>query len=177
MTNITYVEWQHINQTGCVKTTVNMIAEALVAKKDQSKPALGKKETDELHRLAALWVVKCGRAKFIVEDKELEHLLARILELCKSKLRYSLPCAETVKTHITMLGADGKALARDFIVRLLKSGVMVSITGDLWSDGGMGLFGIYTHGITETWVIEKFLIGLVAASDEVRATCPPHPGP
>ena len=30
----------------------------------------------------------------------------------------------------------------------------------------MGLFGIYAHGITETWVMEKALIGLVACESE-----------
>ena len=30
----------------------------------------------------------------------------------------------------------------------------------------MGLFGIYAHGITETWVMEKALIGLVAYEKE-----------
>ena len=64
--------------------------------------------------------------------------------------------------QLGLLGSDGKAVARDFIKRLLRSGVKVTISGDLWSDHGMGLFGIYAHGITETWVIEKALIGLVA---------------
>ena len=68
----------------------------------------------------------------------------------------------TVKSHLSLLGAEGKALGRDFIVRLIKSGVKPTISGDLWSDGGMGLFGIYAHGITESWVMEKALIGLVA---------------
>ena len=30
----------------------------------------------------------------------------------------------------------------------------------------MGLFGIYAHGITETWVMEKALIGLVACESK-----------
>ena len=30
----------------------------------------------------------------------------------------------------------------------------------------MGLFGIYAHGISETWVMEKALIGLVACEKE-----------
>ena len=30
----------------------------------------------------------------------------------------------------------------------------------------MGLFGIYAHGITETFVMEKALIGLVACESE-----------
>ena len=83
--------------------------------------------------------------------------------LCKARLRYELPCRKTVRAELKLLGSDGKALGRDFIVRLIKSGVKVSISGDLWSDSGMSLFGIFAHGITETWVMEKFLIGLVAA--------------
>ena len=66
----------------------------------------------------------------------------------------------------SLLGAEGKALGRDFIVRLIKSGVKPTISGDLWSDGGMGLFGIYAHGISESWVMEKALIGLVACETE-----------
>ena len=40
--------------------------------------------------------------------------------------------------HLMLLG-------RDFVVRLLKSGVKPTISGDLWSDSGMGLFGISTR--------------------------------
>ena len=46
------------------------------------------------------------------------------------------------------------------------SGVKPSISGDLWSDNGMSLFGIYAHGITDMWVMEKALIGLVACEKE-----------
>ena len=67
---------------------------------------------------------------------------------------------------LSLLGAEGKALGRDVIVRLIKSGVKPTISGDLWSDGGMGLFGIYAHGISESWVMEKALIGLVACETE-----------
>ena len=52
--------------------------------------------------------------------------------------------------HLKLLGLEGKALGRPLIVRLIKSGVKPSISGDLWSEGGMGLFGIYAHGISET---------------------------
>ena len=51
---------------------------------------------------------------------------------------------------------------------IIKSGVKPSISGDLWSDSGMGLFGIFAHGITETWVMEKALIGLVACEKELH---------
>ena len=42
----------------------------------------------------------------------------------------------------------------------------MSISGDLWSDKGMGLFGIYAHGITETWITEKAPIALVACESK-----------
>jgi hypothetical protein len=74
-------------------------------------------------------------------------------------MRYTLPVRKTLSDQLLVLGAEGRAVARDFIVRLLKSGVKPTITGDLWSESGMGLFGIYAHGITKTWVMEKALIG------------------
>eukprot|EP00966_Prymnesium_polylepis_P291028 6721143-Prymnesium_polylepis.2 len=143
-----------------------MIEDAFAAKVDESKPSLGDEQSAELNRLVALGVSKCGRPQAIVEDQELRILLARILELCKARLRYVLPCRNTVKRELALLGKEGKALGRDFLVGLIKSGVKPSISGDLWSEGGMGLFGIFAHGITETWVMEKALIGLVACEKE-----------
>ena len=159
-------EWAHIQAHNEVKTTTQMIADAFKAKQDHSKPALGDADTKELHRLVALWLAKCGRPPTIVEDDELNTLLAQILKLCKCQLRYQLPCRETVSNHMMLLGVEGKAVARNFLVRLLRSGVKPSITGDLWSDSGMGLFGIYAHGITDTWAMEKVLIGLVACESK-----------
>ena len=71
-----------------------------------------------------------------------------------------------MRKELSLLGSEGKAVGRDLIVRLIRSGVKPSISGDLWSAGGMGLFGIFAHGITETWVMEKALIGLVACEKE-----------
>ena len=153
-----------------------MIESALKAKVDETKPSLNDEDTAELHRLIALWIAKCGRSQAIVEDMELNTALARILELCKSRFRYALPSRKTIRSTLHLLGVEGKALGRDFIVRLLKSGVKVSIAGDLWSDNGMGPFGIYAHGITETWVMEKALIGLVACESKVSPPPPPPPG-
>ena len=33
-------------------------------------------------------------------------------------------------------------------------------------NGSVGLFGIFAHGITETWVMEKALLGLVACEKQ-----------
>ena len=88
-----------------------------------------------------------------------------MLELCKAHLRYELPCEETVRRQLQLLGAEGKAIARDFLVRCLASGVKISISGDLWSENGMGLFGIFAHGMP-AYEMEKALIGLVACESE-----------
>eukprot|EP00966_Prymnesium_polylepis_P033345 775702-Prymnesium_polylepis.1 len=114
---------------------------------NESKPALGVAESNELDRLVARWIAKCGRPQAIVADNELGELLARILELCRARSRYTLPSQHTVNHHLQLLGAEGKINARNFIVRCMLSGVKISITGDLWSENGMGLFGIYAHGM------------------------------
>ena len=67
----------------------------------------------------------------IVEDKQLQNLRSRILELCRARLRYELPCRNTVGNDITLLGKEGKVIARDFLVRLIKSGVKPTISVDL----------------------------------------------
>ena len=147
-----------------------MIADALAAKVDVSKPPLGTNESNELDRLAARWVAKCGRPIAITEDNELREYIARMLELCKARFRYDLPTDDTVRRHLQLLGAEGKGIARNFVVRCLASGIKISITGDLWSENGMGLFGIYAHGMPE-FKMEKALIALIACESEVRLPC------
>jgi hypothetical protein len=161
-------EWLHIKVTGERKKSTQMIADALTAKSDVSKPALDVSESSELDRLVARWIAKCGRPQVITEDTELRELLARILVLCQARLRYDLPCRLTVRRHLQLLGAEGKGIAHNFIVRCLRSGIKISITGDLWSDNGMGLFGIYAHGMPG-FTMEKALIALVACESEVRS--------
>ena len=77
-----------------------------------------------------------------------------------------IPVRQTVSQHIMLLGSEGKVIARNFFVRLLRSGVKPTITGDLWSENGMGLFGIYAHSISDTWVLETALIGLVGCESK-----------
>jgi len=163
-------DWLHIKMTGEKKSSTQMIADALAAKVDVSKPPLGTNESNELDRLAARWVAKCGRPIAITEDNELREYIARILELCKARFRYDLPTDDTVRRHLQLLGAEGKGIARNFVVRCLASGIKISITGDLWSENGMGLFGIYAHGMPE-FKMEKALIALIACESEVRLPC------
>ena len=99
-------------------------------------------------------------------------LLTRILELCKAKFRYvayDLPCEDSVKKHLDLLGAEGKEISRSMraLAPLGRQGKHQRRPVELWSDNGMGLFGIYAHGIAD-WSTgsEKALIGLVACESE-----------
>ena len=179
--------WGHVNnchakehalakRSGNVSMTT-CIADSLAACADKTKDALARDESSQLHHFAALWIAKCGRSEQIVDDPELQMLISSILQKCKSKYRYRLPCRQTLNHHLSQLGAEGKAAARVFCRQLLESGVKISITGDLWSDSGMGLFGMYAHGIVEesvevngeevvTWTVRKVLIGLVPCAAE-----------
>ena len=135
-------DWLSIKRRGEPTTrTQRAIDDAMAAVKDKSMPRIDESGKHALDRLVARWIAKCGRPQCIAEDKELQEVLSRMLELCKARLRYELPCETTVRRQLQLLGAEGKAIARDFLVRCLASGVKISITGDLWSENGMGLFG------------------------------------
>ena len=158
-------DWLNIKKYGEPKTTQKAIDDAMAAVKDKSMPRIDESGKNELDRLVARWMAKCGRPQHIAEDKELQEVMSRMLELCKARLRYELPCEETVRRQLQLLGAEGKAISRDFLVRCLASGVKISITGDLWSENGMGLFGIFAHGMP-AFEMERALIGLVACESE-----------
>ena len=61
-------EWLHIKQTGERKSSSQMIEDALAAQKNQSLPALGQQESNELDRLVARWLAKCTRRHHSNED-------------------------------------------------------------------------------------------------------------
>ena len=44
-------------------STSTCIAESLTACRDKTKNALAQDECSQLHRLAALWIAKCGRSQ------------------------------------------------------------------------------------------------------------------
>ena len=82
------------------------------------------------------------------------------------KHRYHLPSAETNVRHISLLGIEGKNIAREWIKQLILSGILVSISGDLWSEGGIGLFGIKGHGIDEGFELKTHLLALICCTEE-----------
>ena len=158
--------WQQLNMTGEIKPPSEMIEEAIRALKNKSTPCVNQAAKDELDKLAARWTAKRGRPQSITEDVELRELLARILELCKAQLRYELPCSNTIRSALKLIGAEARVIALNKVRGWLVSGVKFSMSGDLWSDSGMGLFGIYAHAMPGSFTMEKVLIGLVACESE-----------
>ena len=117
--------WLEIKRVGEYKPNRSIITDAIMATGDQTRPYLPENECNELNRLTARWVAKCGRPQAIVNDEELQQLVSRMLELCKAKMRYYLPAEITVARHLQLLGAEGRAAAKEFLVRCLSSGLQV----------------------------------------------------
>ena len=170
-------QWSHVKtahpkehkvlvMTGA-KPVENALANAFAASKDKSKPRVSNDSKKELDQLVARWIAVCGRPMSVVEEQPLRLLIARMLDSCKSKLRYELPCDDTVRNHLDVLGEMGKNNARVCLKKLIKSGAKPSIAGDLWSDGGMGLFGVCAHGINnDDWTNSKMLVGSHACAED-----------
>ena len=71
-----------------------------------------------------------------------------------------------LRSHLRLMSSHGKAVGLDFIIHLICSVQKLIITGNLWSDSGMALFGIYVDGMTEDWQMKRFLIGLIACEED-----------
>ena len=114
-----------------------------------------------------MWVAKwklrkCGRPQIICEDEEaLRCLLAAILDVCKVKYRYALPCASTVSKEISLLGEDGKAAGRDFLKRLVRRPASRSPSPEI--SGQMGAWGFseftpitrMASNVTASWFVDS----------------------
>lgn len=79
-----------------------------------------------------------------------------------SKGSYTRPSYTTVRALVTAFAQEGKNEAKRFVSRARQDGRKLSLTGDLWSDDGTGLFGIVGHYIDEDWKIQSKLLGLIS---------------
>ena len=66
-------DWLNIRRRGEPTTrTQQAIDDAMAAVKDTSIPRIDDSGKNELDRLVARWMAKCGRPQHIAEDKELQ---------------------------------------------------------------------------------------------------------
>ena len=83
-----------------------------------------------------------------------------------SKGSYKGDCADTVRGLVSVLSDLGQKQCRLFVSTCLRGGTKLSLSGDLWSADGIGLFVIFGHYINEGFQICSGLIGLVSCGAE-----------
>ena len=64
----------------------------------------------------------------------------------------SVPDFDDCRLSLNAMPTDEKRRSTEAEDAGHPSGVKPSISGDLWSDNGMGLFGIYAHGMNEDFM-------------------------
>ncbi len=70
-----------------------------------------------------------------------------------SKGSYKGDCADTVRGLVSVLSDLGQKQCRLFVSTCLRGGTKLSLSGDLWSADGIGLFAIFGHYINEGFQI------------------------
>jgi len=113
----------------------------------------------------ALWIVRNKRPLSIGEnDRELRDIFEFIFHGS-----YVPPTYKLVTQYILELSVEGKNKLKFHLAALLGEGIMPSIAGDLWSEGGIAIFGILVYWIDKGMVLHENLLSAVPFSD-VRHT-------
>lgn len=149
-----------MNQGGAACSAAGTILAALSRQQDmRSKPKDGASK-DRADKALAKFIIQGNQSISIVEQDYFKDFL---LEASDGK--YDGCCRQTVKGYISQLGQEGREEATAWVSRALYDKQKISITGDLWSSNGCGLFGIMGHIITPQWKMESKLLGLEACGD------------
>ncbi|KAK3252202.1 hypothetical protein CYMTET_38486 [Cymbomonas tetramitiformis] len=128
-------------------------------------PQVSSERRDELHKMFALWIVRRRRPLKIFEtDTELRDIFDYIF-----RGAYKPPSYKLVTQKILDLSAEARIRTQAEIAAVLADGVLVSIAGDIWSEGGISLFGILAYWIDVDFNLQERLLGAIPFSD-VRHT-------
>ena len=85
-----------------------------------------------------------------------------------SKGSYKGASRQTVRALVSVLSDLGRKEARLFVRRCLQGGTRLTLSGDLWSADGIGLFAIFGHYINEDFQLCSGLLGLVSCVQSVK---------
>ncbi|KAK3257892.1 hypothetical protein CYMTET_33037 [Cymbomonas tetramitiformis] len=128
-------------------------------------PPVSAGKRDVLHKKFALWVVRNKRPLSIGEtDSELRDTFDYIFGGS-----YVPPTYELVTQNILKLSVEGKNKVQSALKGLLAEGILPSIAGDIWSEGGIAIFGILVYWVDNDGVYHQKLLGAIPFS-EVRHT-------
>ncbi|KAK3288071.1 hypothetical protein CYMTET_4441 [Cymbomonas tetramitiformis] len=130
-------------------------------------PPVSKERRDELHKKFALWIVRNNRPLKIGEsDPELRDIFDFIFQG-----GYTPPTYKLVTQYILELSVEGRQKVKAELLLLISQGVLPSIAGDLWSEGGIAIFGILIYWLDENMQYHEKLLGAIPFGD-VRHTGP-----
>ncbi|KAK3279877.1 hypothetical protein CYMTET_12256 [Cymbomonas tetramitiformis] len=130
-------------------------------------PQVSIERRDELHKMFALWIVRRRRPLKICEtDTELRDIFDYIFQGA-----YIPPSYKLVTQKILDLSAEARIRTHAEIAAVLADCVLVSIAGDIWSEGGTSLFGILAYWFDNEFQLQERLLGAIPFSD-VRHTGP-----
>ena len=95
---------------------------------------------------------------------ESAHFQDFMLEVSKGS--YKGTSRQTVRALVSVLSDLGRKETRLFVCRCLQGGTRLTLSSDLWSADGIGLFAIFGHYINEDFQICSGLLGLVSCGAE-----------
>ncbi|KAK3243662.1 hypothetical protein CYMTET_46696 [Cymbomonas tetramitiformis] len=104
------------------------------------------------------WIVRRQRPNSIGEsDSDLRDIFNYIFQG-----GYTLPTYKLVTQYILALSVEGRAKVKKLLLfDLAAEGILPSIAGDVWSEGGVSIFGILTDWLdTEMRYHEKLLAAI-----------------
>ncbi|KAK3246185.1 hypothetical protein CYMTET_44264 [Cymbomonas tetramitiformis] len=144
---------------------INVAAEAATWLGAAKAPELPGHKRDAIHRRVALWIARRKRPQSICEtDTELRDIFDFVLNGS-----YTLPTHKLVQQNILKLSTEGRAKFKALQAELKADGVLPSISGYIWSENGIALFGILAYWIDGDGRYFERLVGTIPFS-EVRHT-------
>ncbi|KAK3255350.1 hypothetical protein CYMTET_35464 [Cymbomonas tetramitiformis] len=95
-------------------------------------PPVSTERRDELHKKFAMWMISNKRPLSIGKsDEELRDIFDYIFQG-----GYVLPTYKFITQKVLVLSVEGKAKVKNALSALLGEGILTSVAGDLWSEGG-----------------------------------------
>ncbi|KAK3280619.1 hypothetical protein CYMTET_11547 [Cymbomonas tetramitiformis] len=106
-------------------------------------PPVPNERRDALHKLISLWIVRRKRPFSICEDQEFRDVFDHIFQG-----GYIPPCHKLVNQNVLSLSTEGRAKVCSALKDLFREGISPCIAGDIWSEGGVAIFGILVYWLT-----------------------------
>ena len=107
----------------------------------------------------SLWIVRRKRPFSICEDEEFRDVFDNIF-----KGGYIPPCHKLVNQHVLSLSTEGRAKVCSALKDLFDEGISPCIAGDIWSEGGVAIFGILVYWLSADGEYIERLLGALPFS-------------